>query len=81
MPDEPAQSYLQVTGIGGTAVIGGVGCCMGLKLVGGAVLFGGLAATIGLSTEQITFVVGGGGGLLLAVLRFSYRIFRSETPT
>lgn len=51
----------QYRGVGGLAVLGGVACCVGLKLIGGAILFSGLAATTGLTTGQTTFVVGGGG--------------------
>lgn len=75
MTDDGSDSLLPFAGAGGFAVLAGVVCCLGLKLVGGAVLFGGIAATIGLTTDQTTFVVGGVGGLLLAVLVLGYRRF------
>lgn len=79
MFDDPSESWLPFTGVGGIAVVSGVICCLGLKLVGGAVLFGGLAATIGLSTDQTTFLVGGVGGLVLTVFVLSY--LKSDTTT
>lgn len=59
--------------IGSVAVLGGIVCCLGLKLLGGAILFGGVATTVGLSTGLVTFLVGGIGGLVVALLVFGYR--------
>lgn len=80
MADDTTESWLSFTGIGSIVAVSGIICCMGLKLVGGAVLFGGLATTIGLTTDQATFLVGGVGGLLFAVLVLSYRKFRPGRP-
>lgn len=80
MADDTSESWLPFTGVGGIAVVSGVVCCMGLKLIGGAVLFGGLAATVGLSTDQTMFLVGGVSGLLLAALVLSYRKFGEHGP-
>jgi len=73
MSGDTFESLSQLTGVGGIAVVSGVICCMGLKLIGGAVLFGGLGAAIGISADQTTFLVGGVGGLLLATLLHQYR--------
>lgn len=82
MSDDSTEALSQYGGVGGLAVLGGVACCMGLKLIGGAILFSGLATTIGLTTGQTTFVVGGTAGLLFAVLFLRYRQGESgESPT
>ncbi len=73
MARESSDSLRQVSGLGGLAVVSGVLCCIGLKIVGGAVLFGGLAATVGITTDQTTFLVGGLGGVVLAGLVLTYR--------
>lgn len=75
MVRESSDSLLQASGIGGLAVVSGVICCIGLKVVGGAVLFGGLAATVGITTDQTTFIVGGLSGFLLAGIVLTYRNF------
>jgi hypothetical protein len=80
--DEFTAALRPYGGVGGLAVIGGVACCVGLKLVGGAILFSGLATTIGLTTGQTTFVVGGAAGLLFAVFVLRYRhADPAESPT
>jgi len=73
MSDETDDSRLPFAGLGSVAVVGGVICCMGLKMIGGAALFGGLAATVGLTTDITTFVVGAIGGLTLAAFVVGYR--------
>lgn len=50
MFDDPSESRFPVAGIGSVAVLGEIVCCMGLKLLGGAILFSGFAAMVGLST-------------------------------
>lgn len=72
MSGDTLRSLLPSTVLGAVAVVSGVVCCVGLKLIGGAVLFGGLATAIGLSTDQTTFLVGGISGLLLAGLAFRH---------
>lgn len=54
-----ADSWLPYAGIGGL-----IACCLGLELLGGAVVLGGLAATIGLSTGVTYLAVVGIGGLV-----------------
>ncbi|MFB6253975.1 MAG: hypothetical protein ABEI06_05150 [Halobacteriaceae archaeon] len=73
MSDNTLKSLLKSSGLGGVTIASGIVCCMGLKLLGGAVLFSGIATMIGLSTDQTVFLVGGIGGLLLAVMGFAYR--------
>ncbi len=73
MFDGSSDSRVPAAGLGSVAVLGGVVCCMGLKLLGGAVLFSGIAAVVGLSTGLVTFLVGGIGGLLVAGLLLGYR--------
>ncbi len=73
MSDDASGSLTPIGGAGGLAVVGGVVCCMGLKLLGGAVLFSGLAAAVGITTDQMTFLVGGVGGLFLAAFLLGYR--------
>jgi hypothetical protein len=73
MAKESSNALLQFSGLGGLAVVSSVVCCIGLKIVGGAVLFGGVAAAVGISTDQTTFLVGGLGGVLLAGLVLAYR--------
>lgn len=80
MSGDTFESLSQLTGVGGIAVVSGVICCMGLKLVGGAVLFGGLGAAIGISVDLTTFLVGGVGGLLLAILLHQYRDLSEIVP-
>lgn len=80
MSGDTFESLSQLTGVGGIAVVSGVICCMGLKLVGGAVLFGGLGAAIGISADLTTFLVGGVGGLLLAILLHQYRDLSEIVP-
>lgn len=75
MSDESTEALSKYGGISGLGVVGGVACCVGLKLIGGAVLFSGLATTFGLTTGQTTFLVGGAVGLLLAVL-----VLRNRRP-
>lgn len=62
MSDESSESLIPFASVGGVAVLGAVACCVGLKAIGGVILFSGLAATISLTTDQTTFV----GGLLFA---------------
>lgn len=73
MSDETLRSLFPSTLLAGVAVVSGVVCCLGLKIIGGAVLFGGLATAIGLTTDQTTFLVGGVSGLLLAGLAVRHR--------
>lgn len=73
MSDRPIQSLFPVAGAGGFAIVTGVVCCLGLKMIGAAVMFGGLATTLGITTDQATFVIGGLGGLVFAVGLFGYR--------
>lgn len=73
MFDDSSDSRVPAAGFGSVAVLGGVVCCMGLKLLGGAILFSGIAAMVGLSTGLVTFLVGGVGGLIVALLVLGYR--------
>ena len=73
MFDDTSDSRFSVAGIGSVAVLGGIVCCMGLKLLGGAILFSGIATVVGLSTGLVTFLVGGVGGLIVALLVLGYR--------
>lgn len=73
MSGDTFESLSQLTGVGSMAVVSGVICCLGLKLIGGAVLFGGLGALIGISADQTTFLLGGAAGLLLAIVLHQYR--------
>ena len=52
---------------------------MGLKLLGGAILFSGIATVVGVSTGLMTFLVGGVGGLIVALLVLGYRRAGDET--
>ncbi len=79
MSDDSTEALSQYGGVGGLAVLGGIACCMGLKLIGVAILFSGLATTSGLTTGQTTFV--GGAGVLFAVLVLRYRQGESGEPT
>ncbi|ELZ21144.1 hypothetical protein C475_19348 [Halosimplex carlsbadense 2-9-1] len=60
-------SWLPYAGIGGVVV-----CCLGLEVLGGAVVLGGLATTIGLSTGLTYLVVLGLAGLLALGLAAGY---------
>lgn len=62
-----ADSWLPYAGVGGL-----VACCLGLELLGGAVVLGGLAATIGLSTGLTYLAVVGLGGLVALGLAAVY---------
>ena len=73
MFDDTSDSRFPAAGIGSVAVLGGIVCCMGLKLLGGAILFSGIATVVGLSTGLVTFLVGGVGGLIVALLVLGYR--------
>lgn len=75
MSEETSDSVSRFSGIGGLAVISGVVCCIGLKVLGGAVLFGGLAATLGITTDQTTFLLGSLGGVILAGFVLTRRKF------
>lgn len=59
------------------ALGGAVACCAALELLGGAVILGGVAAMIGLSTGVTYLVVVGVTGLLIAASVVAYR--RSRT--
>lgn len=65
---DESESLLAYAGVGGAAI-----CCLGIELLGGAVILGGLAATVGLSTGLTYLVVTGLGGLLVAVAALGYR--------
>jgi len=65
MFDDTSESWFPATGIGSVAVLGGIVCCMELKLLGGAVVFSGVAAMVGLSTGLVAFLVGGVGGMIV----------------
>lgn len=71
--DELDKSLLPFASLGNVAIVGGVLCCLGLKVIGGVAPFGVLAAMFGVSTDATTFIVGAVGGLLLAVLVVGYR--------
>jgi len=73
MFDNTSDSRFSVAGIGSVAVLGGIVRCTGLKLLGGAILFSGIATVVGLSTGLVTFLVGGVGGLIVALLVLGYR--------
>lgn len=73
MAEEESGSLLAYAGVGGV-----VACCLALELLGGAIILGGLAATIGLSTGLTYLVVLGVGGALAVLLAISYRQF--QTP-
>ena len=62
-----ADSWLPYAGVGGL-----VACCLGLELLGGAVVLGGLAATIGLSTGVTYLAVVGLGGLIALLFAAGY---------
>ncbi|MFC6616222.1 hypothetical protein ACFQAS_15050 [Halopenitus salinus] len=63
-----AESWLPYAGVGGV-----VACCLGLELLGGAVVVGGLAATIGLSTGVTYLAVVGLGGLVALFVAAGYQ--------
>lgn len=62
-----ADSWLPYAGVGGL-----IACCLGLELLGGAVVLGSLAATIGLSTGVTYLAVVGLGGLVALGLAAGY---------
>lgn len=68
MTDNDAESLLVYAGFGGAVV-----CCAALELLGGAVLLGGLAAVLGLSTGLTYLTVVGLGGILTALFVLGYR--------
>lgn len=71
MPDDSeSESLLPYAAFGGIAV-----CCLVIELLGGAVILGGLAAIIGLSTGLTYLVVAGIGGLTAALFALGYRQF------
>ena len=62
-----SDSWLPYAGVGGAVV-----CCLGLEVLGGAVLFGGLATAIGLSTGITYALVVVLGGILAVLLVAGY---------
>lgn len=59
------------------AGLGGVvACCAVIELLGGAVILGGLAAFLGLSTSNTYLSVAGVGGLVAALAVVGYRRVR-----
>jgi hypothetical protein len=62
-----ADSQLPYVGVGGV-----VACCLGLEVLGGAVVLGGLAAKIGLSTGVTYLMVVGLGGLVALGVAVGY---------
>jgi hypothetical protein len=68
MANDRSESLLTYAGLGGAAV-----CCLVIELLGGAVILGGLAAIIGLSTGLTYLVVAGIGGLTAAFFVLGYR--------
>jgi hypothetical protein len=81
MFDDTSDSRFSVAGIGSVAILGGIVRCMGLKLLGGAILFSGIASGAGLSTGLVTFLVGGVGGLIVALLVLGYqRVGEGSSP-
>ena len=65
-----ADSWLPYAGAGGI-----LACCLGLEMLGGAVVLGGLATTIGLSTGVTYLAVVGLGGLVALGLAAGYHHF------
>ena len=61
-------SLLTYAGFGGV-----IACCLALELLGGAVILGGVAAAIGLSTGLMYVTVVGLVGVLVVFLLFGYR--------
>ncbi|WP_255152804.1 hypothetical protein [Halorarius halobius] len=64
---DDADSWLPYAGVGGV-----VACCLGLEVLGGAVVVGGLATTIGLSMGVTYLAVVGLGGLVALGLAAGY---------
>ncbi len=62
-----ADSWLPYAGVGGA-----VACCLGIEVLGGAVVLGGLATTIGLSTGVTYLAVVGLGGLVALGIAAGY---------
>lgn len=60
-------SWLPYAGIGGAVV-----CCLAIELLGGAVILGGIAAAVGLSTGLMYLLVVGLGGMLAGLLAIGY---------
>lgn len=60
-------------GLGGAVV-----CCAVIELLGGAIILGGLAAFLGLSTGVTYLAVGGVGGLVAAGAVLAYRRARGR---
>ena len=72
--DGSPRPILAYAGLGGAVV-----CCLGIELLGGVVIFSGLAATIGFSTGLTYLVIAGGGGVLAALLAVGFRRVRDAT--
>lgn len=66
------ESWLPYAGIGGVTL-----CCLGLELLGGAVILSGLTAIFGVSTGVMYVVIVSVGGLLAVLLVASYRRINS----
>ncbi|MFC4452025.1 MULTISPECIES: hypothetical protein [Halorussus] len=60
-------SWLPYAGVGGAVV-----CCLAIELLGGAVILGGIAAAVGLSTGLTYLLAVGLGGMLAGLLAISY---------
>lgn len=73
MFDDSSSSFKPFTGVGFTALATGVICCMGLKVLGAAALFGGIAAAIGFSIDVVTFLIGGLAGLVIGGVWLRYQ--------
>lgn len=75
MPEEAASEPVPAyASLGGVAI-----CCLGIELLGGAVILGGLAATVGVTTGLTYLAVAGVGGVLAALLAVGYRQFQGVT--
>jgi hypothetical protein len=72
--DEASDSVLPYAGLGGAVV-----CCLGIEVLGGAVILGGLAAAVGLSTGLTYLLIAGVGGVLAVLLATGYRQVRGAT--
>lgn len=57
---------------------GAVTCCAVIELLGGAIILGGLAAFLGLSTGTTYLVVGAVGALVAALAFLAYRRVRQS---
>lgn len=73
MFDDLSSVIKPFSGIGFTALTAGVICCIGLKVLGAAALFGGLAATIGFSIDIVTFLIGSLAGIVVGLGLLQYR--------